>query len=51
MLQMFAIMGGPPGPVKVEDTDGHLERINTTNYSDDGKNVQEEELSDGDGAQ
>ena len=39
-------MGGPPGPVKDEDDDSHLERMNTTNYSDEGKNPMEEELSD-----
>jgi len=46
---MFTIMGGPPGPQRTEDDDSHLERVNTTNYSDDGKNLQEEELSDGEG--
>ena len=39
-------MGGPPGPVKNEEDDSHLERMQTTNYSDDGKNQMEEELSD-----
>ena len=46
MLQMFTIMGGPPGPVKVEEPESHLDRLQTTTYSDDGKNNLEEELND-----
>ena len=49
MLQMFHHAGGPPGPVKndIEDMT-YLERLGTTNYSDDGKEQTEEELSDDD---
>lgn len=42
---MFAYMGGPPGPVKPED-DSFLERLHTTNYSDEGgKNIEDTELN------
>ena len=39
-------MGGPPGPVRNDDDDDDLDKLQTTNYSDDGKQNLEEEISD-----
>lgn len=48
---MFHYSGGPPGPVETEENEDHLERMGTTNYSDDGSKKdfhEEEELNDED---